>query len=85
MPSPVQKTRRGRVIRPPNNLIPTMTVKRHENSRSRDEGVNFPLVGKYHSDDNRDNIDCQYAGAGYSTKRGVVHLNVGDDAPHLRR
>ena len=81
MPSPVQRTRSGRPIRPPNNLIPTMTGKRHGNSRSRDEGVNSPLVGKYHLDDNRDNIDCQYVGAGYSTKRGVVHFNVGDDAP----
>ena len=45
--------------------------------------MNFPLVGKYHSDDNRDNIDCQYAGAGYSTKQGVVHFNVGDDDPPL--
>ena len=58
-----------------------MTGKRHGSSRSQDEGENFPLVGKYHSDDNRDNIDCQYAGAGYSTKRGVVNFNVGDDAP----
>ena len=85
VPSPVQRTRFGRSIRPPNNLIPTMTGTHHGNSRSRDEGVNFPLVGKYHLDHNRDNIDCQYAGAGYSTKQGVVHFNVGDDAPHLRR
>ena len=83
VPSPVQRTQRGRVIRPPNSLIPTMTGRRHGNSRSQDEGVNFPLVGKYHPDDNRGNIDCQYAGAGYSTKRGVVHFNVGDDAPPL--
>ena len=68
VPSPVQKSRRGRPIRKPNNLIATMTGKRHGSSRSQDEGVNPPLVGKYHSDDNRDNIDCQYAGAGYSTK-----------------
>ena len=47
--------------------------------------VVFSYQGKIHSEENRDNIDCQYAGAGYSTKRGVVHFNVGDDAPHLRR
>ena len=81
VPSPVQRTRFGRPIRPPNNLIPTMTGKRHGNSRGCDEGVNLPLVGKYHPDDNRDNIDCQYADAGYSTKQGVVHSNVKDDAP----
>ena len=61
-----------------------MTGKRHGNSRSRDEGVNSPLVGKHHSDDDRDNIDCWYAGAGYSTKQGVVHFNVEDDAPPLK-
>ena len=59
-----------------------MTLTSHGNSR--DEGVSFPLVGKYHSDDDRDNIDCQYAGAGYITKQGVVHFNVNDDAPPLK-
>ena len=48
VPSPVQRTQRGRPIRKPNNLIPTMTGKRHGSSRSRDEGVNSPLVGKYY-------------------------------------
>ena len=56
VPSPVQRTRPGRVIRRPNNLIPTMTGKRHENSRSRDEGVNFPLVGKYHPDNYNESV-----------------------------
>ena len=55
--SPVQRIGSGRVTRPPNRLIPTMTGKRHGNSRSQDEGVSFLLVGKY-SDDKRDNIDC---------------------------
>ena len=45
----------------------------------------FPYQGEIHSDDNRDNIDCQYACAGYSTKHGVVHFNVGDDAPPLEK
>ena len=39
VPTPVQRTQRGRVIRPPNKLIPTMTGKRHGNSRSQDRGV----------------------------------------------
>ena len=51
---------------------------------SRDQGVNFPLVGKYCPDDDRDCIDSQYAGAGYTTKQGVVHFNVGDDAPPIK-
>ena len=72
-------TARGRVIRKPNNCVPTMTGKSHGNSR--DQGVNFPLVGKYRPDDDRDCIDSQYAGAGYMTKQGVVHFNIGDDAP----
>ena len=54
------------------------------NGNSRDQGVNFPLVGKYHPDNDRDCIDCQYAVAGYKTKKGVVHFNVGDDAPPLK-
>ena len=32
----------------------------------------------------RDCIDCQYARAGYKTKQGVVHFNVGNDAPPLK-
>ena len=63
--SPVQKTSSGRVPRKPNIIIPTMTGKSHGNSR--DQGVNFPLVGKYHPDNDRDCIDCQYAGDGYKT------------------
>ena len=54
------------------------------NGNSRDQGVNFPLVGKYHPDNNRDSIDCQYAGASYKTKQGVVHFNVGYDTPPLK-
>ena len=46
--------------------------------------MNFPLVGKYHPDNNRDCIDCQYVGAGYKTKQGVVQFNVEDDAPPLK-
>ena len=59
-----------------------MTGKSHGNSC--DQGVNFPQVGKYRPDDNRDCIDSQYAGAGYTTKQGVVHFNVGEDAPPLK-
>ena len=43
IPSPVAsilRTSRGRVIRKPNNLVPTMTGKSH--GKSRDKGVNFP-------------------------------------------
>ena len=46
--------------------------------------MNFPLVGKYHPDDDRDSIDFQYSGAGYKTKQVVVHFNVGDDASPLK-
>ena len=46
--------------------------------------MNFPLVGKYYPDNDRDCIDCQYAGAGYKTKQVVVHFNVEDDAPPLK-
>ena len=53
--SPVQRTS-GRVTRKPNVLIPTMTRKSHGNIR--DQGVNFPLVGKYHPDNNKDCIEC---------------------------
>ena len=42
VPIPVQRTQRGKTIRPPNNFIPTMTGKRHGSSRSQDEGVNSP-------------------------------------------
>ena len=59
-------TSRGRIIRPPSILNPIMTGKSHGNSR--DQGVDSPLVGKYHPDDNMESIDCQYAGAGYTTK-----------------
>ena len=51
---------------------------------SCDQGVKFPLVGKYHPDEDRYSIDCQYAGSGYTTKQVVVHFNVGDDAPPLK-
>ena len=61
VPSPVV-TLRGRVSRPPNNFVPTMTGKIHGNSR--DQGVNFPLVGNYCPDNDMDSIDSQYAGAG---------------------
>ena len=79
--SPVQR-KSGRVTRKPNVIIPIMTGK--SNGNSRDQGVNFPLVGKYHPDNDRYCIDCQYAGAGYKTKQGVVHFNVEDDSPPLK-
>ena len=69
----------GRVTKKPNSLIPTTAGKSHGNSC--DQGVYFPLLGKYHPDDDRDSIYCQYAGASYKTNQGVVHFNVGDDAP----
>ena len=80
--SPVPKTS-SRFTRKPNVIIPTVTSKSHGNSR--DQGVNFPLVGKYHPDNDRDCIACQYAGASYKTKQVVVHFKVVYDAPpHLR-
>ena len=63
-----------------------MTGKSH--GESRDEGVNFPLVGKYQyamrgieDREDRQDINSQYAGAGYTTKQGVVELNVENDVP----
>ena len=46
--------------------------------------MNSPLLGHYQSDDDRENISSQYAGTGYTTKQGVVHLNVGNYAPPLK-
>ena len=77
----VQRTP-SRVTRNPNVIIPTMTGKSHGNSC--DQGVNFPLVGKYNPDNDRDCIDCKYAGASYKTNQGVAHFNVGDDASPLK-
>ena len=79
--SPVQRTS-GRVTRKPNIIISTMTGKSHGNSC--DQGVNFPLVGKYHPDNDRDSIDYQYAVAVYKTRQAVVHFNVGDSASPLK-
>ena len=61
MASPEQRITRGRVIRKPNNFVPTMTGKSH--GESRDEGVNFPLIGKYQyamrTIEDRENIKSQ--------------------------
>ena len=59
-----------------------MTGNTHGNSR--DQGVNLTLVRKYHPDNDRDSIDCNYAGASYKTNQGVVQFNVGDDAPPIK-
>ena len=70
------------VSRPPNKLNPTMTGKSHGNKR--DVGVNLPMVGRFISDYDRDNIDYQYACASYTIKQGVVHFNVDENAPCSR-
>ena len=63
-----------------------MTGKSH--GESRDEGVNSLFIRRYkyamRTLEDRENIKSQYAGAGYTTKQGVVHLNVEDDAPPLK-
>ena len=58
-----------------------MDGKSHGNSR--DVGVDFPLLEEFDPVDNRDDINCQYVGAGCSTKQGVVHVNVNDHSPPL--
>ena len=75
IPEPViQRTRSGRVTQPPNNLKPRHRPGRQDHGNSSDAGINFPL----------DCIECQYASAGYTTRKGVVHFNIDDNTPSPR-
>ena len=47
LPDPViQRTRSGRVTRPPNNLEPCHGPIRQSHGNSSEAGVNYPLIGK---------------------------------------
>ena len=52
-------------------------------SNSCDTGVNLPIIGKSSSSEG-ESIECQYTGAGYTTRQGVVHFNIDDDTPDPR-
>ena len=79
----VHRTRSGRVTRPPNNLEPHHRHGRQAHGNSRDSGVNFPLIVKSRGSE-VDRIECQYTGAGYTTRQGVVYFNIDDDIPAPR-
>ena len=79
----LQRTRSSRVNRTPNNLEPRHRSSRQPHGNSLDAGVNFPLIGKY-SGSKGDLIACQYTGAGYTKRQGVVHFNIDDDTPAPR-
>ena len=79
----IQRTRSGRVTRPPNNLEPCHGPGLQAHGNSCDTGVNFPLIVKS-SNSKVDRIECQYTGAGYTTRQGVVHFNIDNDTPDPR-
>ena len=71
---------RGKVVRLPSKIvIPTMKGKHHEEGVY--EGVGFPQVKSIRVECEMDRITNQFAGAGYSTKRGVINLQFDVDAP----
>ena len=83
--------RSSRTAQAPNIIIPTMTDKRHGNSR--DEGVLYTQVERHFESEIFQNSkskykkECfrlQHAGAGYSTKQGVLNLNIKEDDPPPR-
>ena len=76
-------TRSGRVTWPPNNLEPHHGPGRQVHGNSHDAGVNFPLIRKS-SGSKGDSNECQYTGAGYTTRQGFVHFNIEDDTPAPR-
>ena len=76
----LQETRYGRVTRPPNNLEPRHRPGRQAHGNIFDAGVNFSLIGKS-NDSKGDRIECQYTGAVYTNRQGVVHINIDDETP----
>ena len=78
-----QRTRSGIVNRPPNNLEKCHGHDRQAHGYSRDTGFNFPLIGNSGGSEG-DRIECQYTGAGYTTRQGVVYFNIDDDTPDPR-
>ena len=79
IPEPgIERTRSGRVTRPPNNLESLHGPGRQAHGNIHDTGVNLTLIGNS-SGSKGDRIECQYTGAGYTTRQGVVHFNIDDD------
>ena len=71
---------RGKRVRVPMHmLIPSMKGKHHDEGVY--EGVGFPQVKSIRVECKMDRIKNQFAGAGYSTKRGVINLQFDDDTP----
>ena len=70
----VQRTRSGRVTRPPNYLEPRHGPGRQAHGNSRDSGVNFPLIVKSRGSE-VDRIECQYNN-GYAEDRKSVAVIV---------
>ena len=84
IPEPVIQIKRyGRVTHPPNNLELSHGPDRKAHGNSRDAGVNYPLIGNS-SVSEGDCIECQYTGAGYTKRQGVVHFNIYNDTPAPR-
>ena len=84
IPEPViERTRSGRVTRPPNNLETRHGPVQKAHGNSRDAEVNFSLIGKS-SGSQGDRIEWQYNGAGYTTRQGFVHFNIDNDTPAPR-
>ena len=78
----VQQSCAGRISVPRKFLEPNLEPGKEAYGNSRDLGVNFPLVGRS-SATNGGRTYFQNAGFVYSTKQGVVHLNIDDDAPDI--
>ena len=75
----------GRVKRvqvPRQMIIPTMKGKHHDDGLY--EGVGFPQIKTIRVECEMDRINNQFAGARYSTRRGVMKLQFDDDAPPPR-
>ena len=71
---------RGKRVRVPRKMpIPTVKGKHHDEGVY--EGVGFPQVKSISVECKMDRINNQFAGAGYSTKRGIINLHFDDDAP----
>ena len=70
----------GKRVRVPSYmLIPTMKGKHHDKVVCK--GVGFPYIKSIRVKCEMDRIKNQFAGAGCSTKRGVINLQFDDDAP----
>ena len=78
--TPMSILGRGKRVRLPRQmLIPTMRGKHHDEGVY--EGVGFPQIKSIRVECKMDRIKSHFAGAGYSTKRGVINLQFDEDAP----